>query len=100
MRGKLFILSFCLGLTMLLPVIAEDIDLRVPHRFTSPDGGATRCFDAAHCYGPPEGGDYGDYGFGDYGDSLLNACGHKISLNILDPAAALLPQTIARLFDA
>jgi hypothetical protein len=31
-------------------------DLRVPHPFTSPDGGQTRCFDVDHCYGPPPGG--------------------------------------------
>jgi hypothetical protein len=34
----------------------DALDLRVPHPFTSPNGGQTRCFDAVDCYGPPEGG--------------------------------------------
>jgi hypothetical protein len=61
MRGpqaQLIPLAFWLGSTVsMLQAAAKDaLDLRVPHPFTSPDGGQTRCFDAVRCYGPPEGG--------------------------------------------
>jgi hypothetical protein len=57
-QAQLIALAFWLGCTVsMLQAAAKDgLDLRVPHPFTSRDGGATRCFDAGDCYGPPEGG--------------------------------------------
>jgi hypothetical protein len=50
--------GFCMCFAFPLLAIAQvtQFDLAIPHPFTSPDGGQTRCFDADHCYGPPPGG--------------------------------------------